>query len=222
MAPSVDYDDIAATYDERYEFNQYPELESAIVDFVVQVRPGGHARALEVGCGTGYWPSSVERATSAVQLFGVDLSMEMLRRAKTNACRAMVVCADAGRLPWTDTSFDRVFCVNAFHHFANGQLFLAEARRVLVPGGAVIDYRTRSAPGRRRLVRLRLLCRHARKRSTSVSRHHGDTRVDARHRPFRLLDQRSAANHGRYSGRRGVTDRTTEEVIDVTACVAIR
>ena len=46
--------------------------------------------------------------------------------------------ARAEELPWRDASFDRVFCVNALHHFADRARFFAEARRVLRPGGGLL------------------------------------------------------------------------------------
>ena len=35
-------------------------------------------------------------------------------------------------------TFERVFCINAFHHFEDKVGFLTEARRVLVPGGQMM------------------------------------------------------------------------------------
>ena len=37
-----------------------------------------------------------------------------------------------------DASFDRIYCVNALHHFADRRQFFAEARRVLRRGGGVL------------------------------------------------------------------------------------
>src|SRR5437899_1987743 len=38
-----------------------------------------------------------------------------------------------------DGAFDRVFCVNALHHFADRVRFFREARRILKPGGALMS-----------------------------------------------------------------------------------
>ncbi len=62
----------------------------------------------------------------------------MLAQAKTQARAAALVQASAERLPWVDKSFDRVFCINAFHHFHHRVGFLAEAIRVLRPGGLMM------------------------------------------------------------------------------------
>jgi ubiquinone/menaquinone biosynthesis C-methylase UbiE len=50
-------------------------------------------------------------------------------------------CADAEALPFGDACFELVTCRIAAHHFPDVPLFVAEARRVLVPGGtlAIVD-----------------------------------------------------------------------------------
>ena len=45
----------------------------------------------------------------------------------------------AERLPWPDANFDRVVCINAFHHFTDKPAFVREARRVLRTGGGVFS-----------------------------------------------------------------------------------
>src|SRR5262249_30874681 len=53
--------------------------------------------------------------------------------------RAGLVRARAQALPCADASFDRVYCVNALHHFSDRMVFFAEARRILKPGGALLS-----------------------------------------------------------------------------------
>ncbi len=45
---------------------------------------------------------------------------------------------DSARLPFEDGSFDTVTCVAALNHIPNRREFLAEARRLLRPGGSLI------------------------------------------------------------------------------------
>jgi SAM-dependent methyltransferase len=62
----------------------------------------------------------------------------MLDRARRAAPAARLVQARAEELPWRDAAFDRIFCINALHHFADRTRFFAEARRVLEPGGGLL------------------------------------------------------------------------------------
>jgi SAM-dependent methyltransferase len=61
----------------------------------------------------------------------------MLSRARATT-PAHLVRARAEELPWRDGSFDRIFCVNALHHFSDRLQFFSEARRILKPGGGVM------------------------------------------------------------------------------------
>jgi SAM-dependent methyltransferase len=132
MHPHVDYDTIAGTYDERYRHNQYPGVEEALALFVQGV--GG--RTLEVGCGTGHWVRLL--TGQGIRLVGLDASAHMLSRAQAQAPGAALVRGAAEQLPWASASFDRLFCVNALHHFRAPETFLLEARRSLRPGGRMM------------------------------------------------------------------------------------
>jgi SAM-dependent methyltransferase len=131
--PRVDYDAVAPAFDKRYEHQRYEQVERTVRRFVEM--PGG-AAVLEVGCGTGHWLASV--ADLATKVAGVDRSLEMLRRAHSTANAALLVQATAEAIPFGNARFNRVFCVNALHHFPEPVAFLIECRRLLRPGGAFL------------------------------------------------------------------------------------
>jgi len=128
---SVDYDAIAGAYDRRYLYNDYSGVERAVTAFIGS---GGDTRVLEVGCGTGHWLQSLRKSGVGIAI-GLDASMGMLMRGEV---RGSVVHGLAENLPCTTESFDRVFCVNALHHFDDKATFLVEARRVLRQGGRLM------------------------------------------------------------------------------------
>jgi ubiquinone/menaquinone biosynthesis C-methylase UbiE len=143
----TDYDRIADRYDRRYRHYGYDGVRETLTGFLGQQA----SAALEVGCGTGHWLAVSEQAlhgngperrakASAEQtlLAGADPSAGMLERARTTAPVARLVRARAEELPWRDASFDRIFCVNALHHFTDRGRFFAEGRRVLKPGGGLL------------------------------------------------------------------------------------
>jgi SAM-dependent methyltransferase len=128
----VNYDECAADFDRRYELNAFDGVEDALDRYI-----GAHARAVaEVGCGTGQWLARIQRRVD--RLTGFDPSIEMLRRAKTKAPRAHLVRARAEDLPCVDASFERIFCVNALHHFTDAQSFFRDAARALCSGGELM------------------------------------------------------------------------------------
>ena len=142
MTNPVNYDAVAPAYDRRYERNRYDGVTAVLRRFIEHAddaaragEPAG-ADAAEVGCGTGHWLAEIrDRVRTAA---GLDLSAEMLHRARTAAPLARVVRGRAESLPWVSARFDRLFCINALHHFADADAFMSEAYRVLRPGGAIM------------------------------------------------------------------------------------
>ena len=127
----VDYDDIAATYDTRYDRNRYGEVRDTVMRFV-----GDATNVLEVGCGTGHWLAELRGGDRRV--VGIDPSWGMLQHAERHAEHASLIRGVADALPIRSRATDRVFCINAFHHFPDKTAFVAETRRVLRDGGALM------------------------------------------------------------------------------------
>jgi ubiquinone/menaquinone biosynthesis C-methylase UbiE len=130
---SLNYDAIAERYDRRYLINDYSGVEQALYAFV---GPDQSRRVIEVGCGTGHWVKAL--AQRGTWIAGVDASCNMLAFAGVKACPPALAQARAEHLPFVDGAFDRLFCINALHHFDDKPGFLGEARRVLRTGGAVM------------------------------------------------------------------------------------
>ena len=131
----TDYDSIADRFDARYGLYGYDGVREAVLTFLGDAP----VAVLEVGCGTGHWLAAVTRLKPPSRvLAGVDPSAPMLARARIAAPAARLIQARAEDLPWRDEAFDRVFCVNALHHFTDRNRFFAEARRVLKPGGGLL------------------------------------------------------------------------------------
>ncbi len=127
----VDYDEIAPVYDRRYEGPRYREVDRVLRAWVAAAPQG---RFLEVGCGTGHWLGLLPGTGRAA--FGLDRSAGMLSRARRAAPSAFLIQGDATRLPFADESISALLCMNALHHFPDKAAFIAEAGRVLGPGGA--------------------------------------------------------------------------------------
>jgi ArsR family transcriptional regulator len=101
----------------------------------------------DLGCGEGYL--SIEAARWASQVIAVDRSAEVLRRARALAARRRVTniaweTGELERVPLQDASVDVALLSQALHHADAPAKALAEAVRILKPGGRVLilDLRT--------------------------------------------------------------------------------
>jgi len=95
-------------------------------------------RVLEVGIGTGL---NLEHYPPGIDLIGIDISGEMLRRAHARADRlgqsVGLERADAEALPFPDRSFDTVTATCVFCSVADPVRALREVGRVVKPEGRV-------------------------------------------------------------------------------------
>jgi ubiquinone/menaquinone biosynthesis C-methylase UbiE len=128
----VKYDSIAKDYNRRYDENDYSGIEHHLLEFVGKQSEG----VLEVGCGTGHWLIALDNNNCKVT--GIEPNQNMLEVAKNKLPNAFLVQGQAEYLPWREETFNRVFCINAFHHFSDSKKFMGEARRVLKKGGGIM------------------------------------------------------------------------------------
>ena len=118
------------------------DVEAAILD---ALGPGPYDLLLDLGTGTG---RLLEFASGrAQQLIGIDTNREMLKCARVRLDEAgltncSVRLADVYNLPFSEASADAVLIHQVLHYLDNPKAALAEAARVLKPGGrlAIVDF----------------------------------------------------------------------------------
>jgi SAM-dependent methyltransferase len=94
-----------------------------------------HARSvLDLGCGAGDSVDLFRSVVPDVHWVGADIasSAEVDSRTRTDA---EFVTFDGRRLPFDDAAFELVFCKQALEHVEHPREIVAEAARVLEPGG---------------------------------------------------------------------------------------
>jgi SAM-dependent methyltransferase len=91
---------------------------------------------LDLGCGFGVVSQELARLSSG-QVVALDYNLPALLTAASALAASPPTCADATRLPFADASFDLVFCQLALLWMPL-EPALAEARRVLQPGGVLL------------------------------------------------------------------------------------
>jgi ubiquinone/menaquinone biosynthesis C-methylase UbiE len=95
----------------------------------------------DIGCGTG--SLTFELARFADKVIGVDLSQEMLRRARAGATERTLENVefrqgDVLKLPLDAHSVDAAFCVMVLHFLPDPERAVSGLCRIVRPGGSVI------------------------------------------------------------------------------------
>jgi len=105
-------------------------------------------RVLDVATGPGY--VAERAATRGAQPTGIDISEGMLELARSRQPQLDFRWADAEELPFEAGSFDAVVGGFVLNHLPSPERAIAEATRVLAPGGAVA-YAVWDRPERNRI-----------------------------------------------------------------------
>lgn len=132
------FDNQAKIYDETNTayYSKYPKISCK--DVAQRLGHTEYQSLLDIGCGTGYLIDMLQKQKSALYC-GLDLSPEMLKMAKKKLSESVFLTeGSSDDLPYDDNSFDIVTCIQSFHHYPNPEKAMAEAYRVLKPGGLYI------------------------------------------------------------------------------------
>jgi SAM-dependent methyltransferase len=133
MADTVlDYEAEAAHYDRTR--GGVPRAEAA-AEAVLRLVPPGARTLLDLACGTGLVTERLTRP--GLRVYGADAAHAMVRVA-AGRVPGGAVRADARRLPLPDASLDAVAAVWLLHLVPFAADVVAEAARVLRPGGVLV------------------------------------------------------------------------------------
>ncbi|NLD90454.1 MAG: class I SAM-dependent methyltransferase [Lentisphaerae bacterium] len=122
-------------------FEKFYELIAR--DILARVPAG---RVLDIGTGPARLLLKIRALAPAMHLTGVDVSPEMVARAREILAAAGVgeqielVTANASHLPFPDGAFDAVISSGSLHHWKAPVASLNEIYRVLKPGGQALLY----------------------------------------------------------------------------------
>lgn len=120
---------IAKTYADAFS----NATEQVARDLAVSVRAGRGQHVLDLCCGHGV--VSAELVARGAEVTGLDFSPVMVSLAEARVPEAMFIQGDAMSMAFADASFDAVTIGFGVPHLPDPAKGLAEAARVLKPGG---------------------------------------------------------------------------------------
>jgi SAM-dependent methyltransferase len=138
------FDLIAEAYEEEIPTHVRDRLlvrkVGVMQDWMQRRVGGGPGRALDMGCGPGWY--ACEMARLGYEVFAIDQSAEQVGQIQQNAEKLGVEvsyqAASAAAMPFPDDFFDVAYAINVAHHIIDldvREKMFREIVRVLKPGG---------------------------------------------------------------------------------------
>lgn len=133
----------AASYDGKWSIS----FDQRCIDYArekfLKVAPERkYGKVLEIGCGTGFFVVNLWQAGIVEEAHATDISPGMVdvcvRNARYVGLDLQGRVADAEALPYEDETFDLLVGHAVLHHLPDVPAALAEAFRVLKPGGLLV------------------------------------------------------------------------------------
>jgi ubiquinone/menaquinone biosynthesis C-methylase UbiE len=138
----IDDNDSVLAYDQVSRWFIFSIIRYLAIRQLNKYSVGGDV--VDAGCGPGYLALSIARQFPQTRITGIDLSQEMLERAKINISyvdfdsRVTFLKADVHRMPFQNDSVDFVISTLSLHHWSDPLLAIDEIYRILKPGGRLM------------------------------------------------------------------------------------
>lgn len=127
--------------------NKYLSTINSLIVDKLRAEELKFGQVLDIGCGTGTRTAAIFSLFPSMKVYGSDISMEMLKRARNKNLNGLI-CSDMQSLPFRSEYFEIVTCLfNAIGYLGvqnQRTMVFEEIYRVLKPGGLLfIDFMNR-------------------------------------------------------------------------------
>ena len=140
----LDDPDVAKSFEKMASFFPFKILRRRVISELKKLNPKG--TLVDIGCGTGHLIVQIAEHFPTLELFGVDISPEVLEFAKQRSIAQGVVhkikfkTGNADQLPFEDNSIDYIVSTLSLHHWADPLRVLKELNRILKRDGRFLIF----------------------------------------------------------------------------------
>ena len=141
----IDSPEVAKAFEKMTNFLPFKILHKKILGRINKLNPSG--RLLDIGCGSGNLIVQIAEKFPHLELVGMDISAEILKRAKMRANETQKEIelkeGSVEKLPFSDEYADFIVSTLSLHHWNNPQNAFQEIYRVLKKDGVglIFDFR---------------------------------------------------------------------------------
>lgn len=100
------------------------------------LQPLSKKKVLDIGCAKGNFSRLLQAKGATVA--GIDISAELLKKAAALSSKIEFKLGSMTKVPYPDNSFDAAICIEVIEHVPEVVQAIAEAARVLKPGGKLV------------------------------------------------------------------------------------
>ena len=127
------YSEVFSDESKNYHTFNSSKIKKVVELFEVHER----GKILDIGCGDGDFSKAIAKKTGA-SLYGIDISRDCIKKARSKGIEAKCVDIDGAILPFEDSLFDAVFCGDTIEHIFDTEKLVSEINRMLKPGGYLV------------------------------------------------------------------------------------
>ena len=141
----IDSPEVAKAFEKMTNFLPFKILHKKILGRIDKLNPRG--RLLDIGCGSGNLIIQIAEKFPHLELVGIDISTEILKRAEVRANEKQKEIefkeGSVEKLPFSDEYADFIVSSLSLHHWNNPQNAFQEIYRVLKKDGVglIFDFR---------------------------------------------------------------------------------
>lgn len=120
----------------RNAFQKYWHIKR--IKEVIKLSVLTKGRLLDVGCHSGLLTKEIIKHVKPVEIYGIDISAKSIEKARERIKNGKFKIADAHNLPYKNSFFDVLFCLEMLEHVDYPKIVIQELYRVLKKDGYAI------------------------------------------------------------------------------------